>query len=401
MSIHEYGWAFTHHLASGYAFAFWKGRAALYAILKALDIKSGDEIILPAFTCVVVPNTILAAGARPVYVDIKPDDYNIDLEQIERAITSRTRAIIVQHTFGLPAAVDRICEIAAERGVFVIEDCAHALGTTYLGKPLGTFGNAAFFSSQWSKPYSTGLGGIAFTVHKDLANNIETFQATCPEPPLLRRLALALQYSSYEKFYSPSLFWKARGALHRLSRIGIAVGSSSESDLNGALPRDLHWRMSAFQAKQGLRQLSVIQQNIRHRQSLARFYRGRLEEAGWPTSARLDGGTELTLLRYPLRVSNKWELLARAEEQSIELGSWFESPLHPNRPPFDVFGYSAGSCPNGERASQEVVNLPLHSKITPSEAERILEFLFRYGEKVKTVRRGKMGRELKVECMRE
>jgi dTDP-4-amino-4,6-dideoxygalactose transaminase len=91
---------------------FWKGRVALYAILKSIGIKPGDEIILPAFTCVVVANPIIYLGAKPIYVDIDPRTYNIDIALIESKITSHTKAILAQNTFGLSSDLDKIIEIA-------------------------------------------------------------------------------------------------------------------------------------------------------------------------------------------------------------------------------------------------------------------------------------------------
>jgi perosamine synthetase len=93
---------------AAHAFSFWKGRVALYAILLALDLEPGDEVILPGFTCVVVPNAVRLASCKPVYVDIEPDSYHLDPAGVEAAITSRTRAILVQHTFGMPGPLEAV-----------------------------------------------------------------------------------------------------------------------------------------------------------------------------------------------------------------------------------------------------------------------------------------------------
>ena len=144
-------------------FLFWKGRVGLYAILKSLGIKDGDEIILPAFTCVVAVNPITYLGAKPVYVDIDPMTYNMDVSMIERKVTGKTKAILAQNTFGLAADLDGIFEVANRYKLGVIEDCAHGVGGFHKGKPNGTIADASFFSSQWNKPFSTGLGGYAIT----------------------------------------------------------------------------------------------------------------------------------------------------------------------------------------------------------------------------------------------
>ena len=126
-------------------FYFFKGRVALYAILKSIGIGQGDEVILPGFTCVVVPNAITYLGAKPVYIDIASVTFNIDPSKIEEKITEKTRAIIAQHTFGIPAEMDIIMEMAKKYNLYVIEDSCHAIGSKYKGKEIGTFGDASFF----------------------------------------------------------------------------------------------------------------------------------------------------------------------------------------------------------------------------------------------------------------
>ena len=127
-------------------FLFWKGRVGLYAILKALDIGPGDEVILPAFTCVVVANAVIYRGATPVYAEIDPKTYNIDPARIEERITEKTKVILAQNTFGLSADLDAIFDVAQAHDLFVIEDCAHGFGGTYKGRLNGTVADAAFFS---------------------------------------------------------------------------------------------------------------------------------------------------------------------------------------------------------------------------------------------------------------
>ena len=129
----EYEAAFSRLLGPDVrAFAFWKGRVALYAILRALGVGAGDEVLIAGFTCVVVPNAVRFAGATPVYADIAPGSYNLDPASAERTITPRTRAMIVQHTLGLPAELDELLALAEQHNLVVIEDCAHTLGLSLI-----------------------------------------------------------------------------------------------------------------------------------------------------------------------------------------------------------------------------------------------------------------------------
>jgi len=170
--IEEYQRKLARILGAERAFAFWKGRVALYALLRALEVGAGDEVILPGYTCVMNVNPIKYAGAKPVYVDIEPDTFNMNVNLLKEKITNKTKVIIAQHTYGYPCEMDMIMKIAQSRGIPVIEDCCLALGSKYKGRMVGTFGRAGYFSSQWNKPYTTGLGGMVITSDRQLAERI-------------------------------------------------------------------------------------------------------------------------------------------------------------------------------------------------------------------------------------
>jgi hypothetical protein len=120
--------AFARWLGVQSAFAFWKGRVAIYAVLRALGVREGDEVIMPGYTCVVAVNPVKYLGAKPVYVDIEPHTFNIDPAGIEAKITPRTRLIMAQHTYGYPAEIDEIMTIANRHGLLVLEDFCLAVG---------------------------------------------------------------------------------------------------------------------------------------------------------------------------------------------------------------------------------------------------------------------------------
>lgn len=357
-------------------FAFWKGRVALYAILQALGVGAGDEVLIAGFTCVVVPNAVRFLGARPVYADISTGSYTLDPASAAQAISPQTRAMIVQHTLGIPAPIEELLAIAKLHDLAVIEDCAHSLGSTYCGNPLGTFGGAAFFSSQWSKPYTTGMGGVAITRDRDLAIRLARVQQAFAEPSFSAQWRLSIQYQFYQRFFTPQLYWLAQGVLRGVGRMGLAVSSSSAGELAGSRPYDHEWRMARPQCLAGLRQLEGMPAGIRHRRMLAARYDAGLRDAGWPIATRDE---ETILLRYPVMVQNKQELLRGARHARVELGSWFETPLHPT--PLSqhaVFGYALGQCPNSEVAAGRIVNLPLHQRVTVDEADRVLEFFLKH-----------------------
>jgi dTDP-4-amino-4,6-dideoxygalactose transaminase len=137
------------------------GRVAFYYILKALDLPAGSEIIIPALTFWVVPELARAAGLKVVFADVDPATFTLDPAALERAITPATRAVVPTHLYGLPCDMDAIMALAQRHDLHVIEDCAHALGATFRGQPVGTFGDAGFFSFQTLKPLNCYGGGLA------------------------------------------------------------------------------------------------------------------------------------------------------------------------------------------------------------------------------------------------
>jgi perosamine synthetase len=376
----EYENRFACDVGVPYAYAFWKGRVALYAILRALGIGKGDEVILPGFTCVVVPNSIISTGAKPIYADIEPGTYNLDPGSVEKAVTSHSRALIIQHTFGSPAKMDLLMAVAERHGLTVIEDCAHALGSTYRGRPLGTFGIASFYSSQWSKTYTTGLGGIAATSNPSLARSLARLQSEFFRPSRMHIARLRIQHSIHKKLLSPRLYWLAMDAFHLLSRWNLFVGSSSAQELDGKVANDGSWSMSEFQARIGLDCLKKLPSNLSHRRLLAGLYWKELNGNGWGHVPNPDEDGAF-LLRYPVRVANKQEMLEKAARARIELGSWFESPVHPVCSGLERFAYVKGACPVAECACSEVINLPLHSKTSRLEAYKTLAYILRTAKK--------------------
>jgi dTDP-4-amino-4,6-dideoxygalactose transaminase len=361
-------------------YTFWQGRVALYGILKALGVGPGDRILVPGYTCYAVPSAVFFVGAQPDYVDIDPGTLNISRRGIEAACGAHTRAVLVQHTYGLPVDVFPIVQWAHRRGIAVIEDCAHALGSRYLDPEgvwheVGTAGDAAFFSSHWSKPVSTGLGGWARVTNPQVEARLRRFHdEECVSPSWRKAALLAAQVAVHRLFLTPRIYWMARTAYQWSSRKGILIGSSTEEELRAVMPSGYCMRMSGFQ-EWLLRRLLAKASLEAHRRLLKEIYDRALAAAGLPV-LRIPEYADAVLLRYPVRVRNKSQVLAEARRRWIELGDWYKRPVdRPEDSDATDFGYRAGMCPEGERASREVVTLPMHSRVTEAIARQSVNFL--------------------------
>jgi len=377
--VGKYQRQFARYFGAERAFAFWKGRVGLYALLRALDVGDGDEVVLPGYTCVMNVNPIKYVGARPVYVDIEPDTFNMNVNLLQDKITDKTKVIIAQHTYGYPCDIDAIMSIAGGRNIPVIEDCCLALGSKYKRKLVGTFGLAAFFSFQWNKPYTTGLGGMVITGDADLAGRIESLAADemC-EPSAKEVFMLRAQLMVYRLLIYPRTTALAQRLFRYLTKKGAVVGSSSTNEFEPVKADDFFKSMSAAQARSGLRQLRKLDHNIAHRLSMALRYDVLLKEKGLESRSYDGGKMRPAMVRYPVRVAKKDEALEQAAAEGIELGSWFECPLHPIETPLASYDYEIGMCPEAEKAAREVVNLPLHMRTHEEILRKSVDFIARF-----------------------
>ena len=364
----------TDGTASTHTFHFYRGRVALYALLQACHLRPGDEVLHQAFTCLAVPSPIVALGLRPVYVDVDPKTYNLDPESLESRITPRARVLVVQHTFGIPAPMDRIMAAARRHGLIVIEDCCHTLGSFYQGQRLGSIGDGAFYSYEWGKPIIIGIGGAATTRSEALAASLRTLYSGFVEPPWRDTLTIQAQYFAHQTLRRPAFFWKIREIYHRLSDSGIAVGTYAAEELSGDVDGEYRRRMAVpFQARLR-RKLTRAESNIALRKSLGAQYDESMKQLG-VDRPQPPGGSETVYLRYPLLVREKKRVLDEAQAWKVELGDWYGSPVHPlTETDWKRVGYEKGCCPIAEDICKRVVTLPLYERLRASDIERLLSF---------------------------
>ena len=361
---------------------YWRGRVGLYCILKAMDIQPGDEVILPAFTCVVVPSAIKYLGAKPIYTAIDPTTYNIDLEKLEEKITSKTKVILAQNTFGLSSDLDPILTLAKKHGIKVIEDCAHGFGGTYQGRKNGTSATAAFFSSQWNKPFSTGIGGIVLCNDLELAKKIQTIQESFESPSFKDETMLATQIFIRQNILRPSIYWAALKMYRWASQRGFISGSSDAGELeNAEMPPNYLKAGANIQAKKGLEALQDFDKNLAHRKEIAELYNIAFTNLNIAPVYCPEYATH-TYVKYPFLVKDQDAFLKLAQQNQIPLGDWLNSPIHPIRENLDRWDYHVGSFPMAEKIGYHILNLPTDESISIKEAKRIILFLEKNKNKI-------------------
>jgi len=353
---------------------FYRGRVALCAILKALGIEQQDQVAMQAFTCIAVPEALMAAGARPIYVDVESNGFNMDADDLARKLTPKTRAIVVQHTFGIPADMDRILRVARQAGLPIIEDCCHTLASEYKGKPLGAFGVASFYSSEWGKPIVAGIGGSAVVNDPQLRERMHRAYQTYRTPGAAALSRIQLQYYAFALLYRPLLFWPVRSLFHRLSSLGVAVNNYNPMG-EGNIAEDFSLRMAPALQRRLARKLTKLDAQTHHSRWVAGEYQARIRSAAVAHPV-LPTGSDTVFARYPLLATNKPELLAAARRANVELSEWYATPVHPLvDKELRLVHYEPGSCPNAEARCDEIVALPTHPAVSKRDVDRAIRFL--------------------------
>ncbi len=339
---------------------FGAGRCALHAFVESLELPPGAEVLLPGYTCVVVPHVFLHAGLQVRYVDIDAGGFNVGAESVAAAIGPRTRVVLLPHNFGIGMA-----GIAGLRERFpqlvFIEDAAHAWGGRDAhGRALGALGHAAFFSFEYSKPLSTGLGGALVINDEALRARFGARELRLRRPAMSKilRQMLTLSWHRLGATLPAAGLRLLQAVLRTPSRVLGLVAKTSNAEVQGEARPDYAQGLHPLCAALGLPQLERATKLWALRQAQARRYDEILAgSVRFVVPCRSDGDV---LLRYPVRLgrpSEREAVLAELAGLGIVGGTWFDDVVHPRGS--GGHGYVAGDCPQGEAAAEAVFNLPL------------------------------------------
>lgn len=365
------------HIDAEQVSLYWKGRVALYTMLKAMGVGPGDEVVLPAFTCVVVPNAILYLGAIPVYVDINPDTLCCNVAHIEQALSPKTKVILIQNMLGLSVEVSEIIALAKAQGIYTIEDCTHGFGGKHQGVFNGLRSDASFFSSQWNKPFSTGIGGMLVVNNRDLLESVNHLHSNLIKPSAKDQFILFMLIWARTYLLKGFTYWTFLRMYRWLSKKGLVVGSSSASELEGInMPKDYVKGMSTVQCRAGIKALNTIDQVISQRKKSGMSVHEWLTIQG-KTSVPTEHLAQHAFLKYPILVTDRELFLRQAEKERIPLGDWFISPLHPVSDSLEPWGLEVSNFPNAVYISKHIVNLPLDLPV-----HRLINFLELYKNEI-------------------
>jgi dTDP-4-amino-4,6-dideoxygalactose transaminase len=315
---------FASYLGIAHAVGVASGTDAVLLACRALEIGPDDEVITVSHTAVATVAAIELSGAKPVFVDIDPVTYTMDMSQVGAAITPRTKAIIPVHLYGRPAEMDILLALARRHNLFVIEDCAQAHGARYKGKRVGTLGDAAAFSFYPTKNLgAVGDGGAVVT------NN----------PVVANRLKMLRQYGWQQRYIS---------------------------DFSGYNSRLDELQAALLRVK--LRYLDNFNATRRH---LAELYNQRLAHLPL-TLPTIEPNCEPVFHLYVIQTDQRDRLQSYLAEQGIGTAVHYPVPVH-RQPAYQRLGYEVGSLPVTERVCGDILSLPIHPHMSKSEVESVAQ----------------------------
>ncbi len=321
----EFERVMANYAGRKYAVAVNSGTSALHLAVKALGIKEGDEVITTPFSFIASANCILYEGAKPVFVDIEEDTFNIDPQKIESAITERTKAILPVDVFGYPCRWDEIISIAQRYDLRIIEDSCEALGSEYKGRRCGSFGDISAFAFYPNKQITTGEGGVLLTDN--------------------------------EEIYELCKSWRNQGR--------------GESDEWLTFERlGYNYRIDEMSCALGISQMKRIEEILKRRKEVAGYYKellGDVEEIQLPKELPYPG--KVSFFVYVIRIKKRDEVMRKLQERGIQCRPYFYPPIHLQ--PFykNSFGYKEGDFPIAEKVSREALAIPFYTEMTFEEAK--------------------------------
>ena len=325
----EFEYKLADYVGTKHAVAVSSGTAALHLIIRALGIGPGDEMLVPSFTFAASVNAILYEGATPVFVDVEPGTYNLDIEDLEHRITPRTKAIMAVDIFGHPVEWDGLLGIVDKYGLRVIDDSCEALGAEYRGRKLGQFGDAAAFAFYPNKQMTTGEGGIIVTNNGKIA-----------------RLARSMRNQGRGEM----------GAWLEHERLGF------------------NYRMDEMSASLGVSQLSRIESFLTKRERVAGYYTERLQRCPWVRPPVVKPHVRMSWFVYVVTLAEGLErdpVIREMEALGVPTRGYF-APVHLQPYIKNMLGTEPGMLPLTETIARRTIALPFHNNLTEAQVERVV-----------------------------
>ena len=362
---------FKEILGKSDIFFFNRGREAIYLALQSLEVSPSDEVLVQAMTCNAVISPILCLGAKPIYVDISKETYNIDTEDLKKKISPATKTLIVQHTFGKFAKMEEIQKICKAKDIKIIEDCAHLFRSDIQKTVVGRFSDISIFSFAQDKAISSVTGGLLVVNNTRYTEKVRALYGMCGNQTIQEAkypLSYLRLWNFAKKYYfSPLLPFQKRITVGKvaimISRwLKITKQQASENLEQEILPT----KMSDIQYALLQNQLKKLDDLNIHRYKILQIYNPNFKDL---------------LIRYSVFVKNPESLLNSLRKNKYICGRWYSSIVFPMKN-LEIVDYIQGSCPVAEKVVKHIVNLPLSIDTTELDAKVIKNIVSKFQYKV-------------------
>lgn len=370
--IKEFEEEFANYHKVKYARGLFSGSAGLCLVLEAFHFQKNAEILLSAFNYYRVPLVIKAYNLKPVFIDIYPQTFNIDVSQIEKHITPKTRAILITHTFGQPCEMEPIIDIAKRYNLKVIEDCAHSCGAEYKGQKVGTFGDAGIFSFAMGKNIPCFGGGAVITNSDYLWQRLNNIFKECTYPSRTDLLKILLTHFVSYLLTLPEVFpYIAYPILRLLDVFNIALSSYHEN------PKNLSWseivnyqkKIANLQAAVGLCQLKRIDGINEKLRENALLYTALFKEQGMISVPVEIADVKHIYLYYCFTIKKREAFRKMLLKKGVDI----EKNHLSNCPAFEMFDECGSAFPASEKLAKESVEIPSNVRLTQDDIRYIVD----------------------------
>ncbi|GIW65209.1 MAG: hypothetical protein KatS3mg093_188 [Candidatus Parcubacteria bacterium] len=348
---------------------FSSARGALYFLLSQIKTKSEEHVITQAFSCLVVPLAIKSAGYKPIYVDID-DSFNLSIQDLKNKLTSQTKAIIIQNTFGLPANISEIIKIAKENNLLVIENLTHSLGAKYEKKYLGNFGDVSLLSFNRNKVISSIIGGALIIKNQEIKEKLKQSYLKLSE----------IDESEIKKIlFTGKIFYLAKQNYNIIMKIFLKFLRKKNYTLEmvslkekfGQKPENYLFKFPKILFPLLKNQIEKLEKFNEHRKKIAQIY----IDSGLK-NFQINEQSDPIFLRFPIFLNEPEKLLEKFKKQNIYLGDWYRCVLAPcPKTTLEKFDYQITSCPKAESVTKKIINLPTFVEIDENQALEIINLL--------------------------
>ncbi len=373
-SLLNYLWATDSKIIS-----FYNWRSALYHALKIIWIKKSDEIIVSWFTCVTVSNAVIQSWWKIIYSDIDKKTLWFDMKELEKNITSKTKVIVVQHTFGKPSNIKKIINLVKDKNILVIEDCAHSLWSEVNFKKLGTFWDFSIFSTWRDKVISSITWWFLLINNEKYFKKVKTIKVKLKNPSILltlRNLNYNLAWKEALSLYNFYKVWKIVIFLSRKLKLITEILTKKEKNCEY---KDFNYKLPNSLAYLCLNQLNKLDYIINHNIKLAEIYNKWLDNKKISILFKEKKTQKNNYFRYPI--------LLKSEEEKIKLynyikkhnillwNTWSWTNIVPVWSNIKKAKYISWSCKIAEDISKRILTLPNHINIDKKEVVKVIKLI--------------------------